>query len=498
MPYTYEMSPRFAVPIALAACLAASSSAAVSSAAGTPQFSCPRASIASPRAIELRGTYTEGDVPGTFVKIVDLRTGFSRIQKHSAATASSEGFDGTQWSAQNGIVERTDLPGLVRVAHAHAFADRLGWRTGANRDVHVHRMPNGLADRAIIDADIGPETVVLSDWRCVSGIAYPFRQSLTDSTGERTAFHALHARLVHPTSSAFAPPPRVDHALLHGTQPVEVPFEFISARDSHMIVPASVNGHTTPVIFDTGGANYFGLQFAQQSGLTVGGGMNIMGPGTGSITAGVAQVKSISIGPAELRDVTGIVAPLPWPNSPGAPQGAAGFEFFAELRTTIDYERKVLQFETYDRPLSAAGAKLPVYSDGHTLYLTATVNGKSGLFMVDTGAGSAITIFKPFADAIALETADSKVDASGSGVGGKIPVIRTALNAFSIAGKTIPNAKASISLNRAGAFASRSVAGNLGGPLLRCFRMTIDDRARMIVLGDEPGTAECLQRLRAQ
>ena len=75
--------------------------------------------------------------------------------------------------------------------------------------------------------------------------------------------------------------------------------------------------------------------------------------------------------------------------------GLTGFEFFAEFRTTIDYQARTITFSRFDAPWT--GIRIPFYSDGHTLYIEGAVEGHSGVFGFDTGSGATITIFPEFA-----------------------------------------------------------------------------------------------------
>jgi hypothetical protein len=82
-------------------------------------------------AVILEGTMTEGGVPGSFEKTIDLRTGNSRMLQETGPMRGMTGFDGVAWNAGNGIVNSVDLPPLVEDARSRAFVDRAGWRSEA-------------------------------------------------------------------------------------------------------------------------------------------------------------------------------------------------------------------------------------------------------------------------------------------------------------------------------------------------------------------------------
>jgi hypothetical protein len=184
---------------------------------------------------------------------------------------------------------------------------------------------------------------------------------------------------------------------------------------------------------------------------------------------------------------------LPWPAGPtpqSAPEGLTGFEFFAEFRTIIDYERRVLRFEPFDAPLPS-GSRLPLVMDDHDLYVTAKVDGRPGLFRIDTGDGGSVTLFRTFAAALGLGAGAPQHQIAG-GVGGGLAVTKTRLSSFQLGDETVGGVRADISRTNAGSFASRTLAGNLGAKLLHCFTLAIDFRARTLVLEKTAATKACL------
>ena len=71
-------------------------------------------------------------------------------------------------------------------------------------------------------------------------------------------------------------------------------------------------------------------------------------------------------------------------------------------------------------------------------------------------------------------------------MGGGVKSSSLTLSEFRLGGATFHDLPARLSRNKAGAFASRSLAGNLGGGLLRCFRITLDYRARTATFEADP------------
>ena len=457
----------------------------------------------------LTGKINEGGADGAFKKIVDLRTGFSRLTDLNGPMTQITGFDGVSWLAANGAVVAIDLPGLVQDARAMAFVDRTGWQMRCASDKSDNAFavkPRGGSlvnvqmdattkrpDEFVIDADDGPLTISYSDWRRVQGRDYPFRQIITDGVGDVTILQIDKARIaLTPPRGAFVRPHVRPKGRLLNQAPVETPCEL---NGNYIVVPVRVNGLDGRLVFDTGAVNYFAPAAAQRFGMKVAGGMNFGGVGEGSATDGYAVTEEIILGRAQLRNEVVIVAPPPWPpTAPNAPDGLTGFEFLSEFRTTIDYGKRALSFGAFGAPYPRGGRRLPFFSNGHSIYVEAWVNGHRGLYRVDTGSGDAVTFFNSYAERYGLGNTSSDAERRSGGVGGKYFAKSVRVD-FTIAGVKIRDMSADISQSKVGGLASRTLAGNLGGKLLRCFRLTFDYHDRALVFEKVPNTDACLEHL---
>lgn len=462
--------------------------------------------------VVFEGTVTEGGVPEPLVETMDLRSGRYRITRGSGVSRSWSGYDSLGWVAGNGIVNSIDLPGLMADARTQAFIDRGGWRAnggyritrseiGADSAV-VHYLPAGASEvtvsfnpkthrvsRTVIETEDGPVTTTFEDWRRVGQVWFAFRRIQTDILGEVTTVAIEHARLLDSVpADSLARPERSPHGRLLSGIPARVPFEYVG---SHIRVPVRINGFDANVIFDTGGANYVSTIVARRFGLEVTGGLNLSGVGESSTTAGLALAKSITLDSAELRDEMIIIAPVPWTIAEGkessSPIGSVGYEFLAEFRMTIDYPAKTITLTSYDSiQTSGPGATtIPFYTDGHSIHVEAEVEGHRGMFRLDTGDGNTVTLFPGFANEHQI-VAEGERSANGGGIGGAVRASRLTLSRFRLGGTTFEDLPARLSQNKAGSFATRSLAGNLGGGLLRCFRVTFDYRARTVTFEADP------------
>ena len=461
-------------------------------------------------AVIIEGTIMEGGVPGKFDKTIDLRTGNSRMLQETGPMRAVTGYDGVTWNAANGIVNSVDLPPLVQDARSQAFVDRAGWRseTGftiskaepSNHAEVVHYVPVGgsevevtfdltdhLVRQVVIQTEDGPLTITYSDWRRIGKVSFSFRRVETSNTGETTTFEVKRVR---PQSKlppdSLARPARSPHGRLVSVEGARIPFRYAGW---HILVPARVNDVLADLVFDTGAANYFSPAWSEQFGLKVSGGVNLSGVGESSTTGGYALAKKISIGSAELSDELVIVGPVPWDARPGKSElaGSAGFEFLAEFRTTIDYPAQTISFTELGPPApNDSGTTVPFYSDGHSIYIDAEVDGYHGLFRLDTGDGGTVTLFAAFAKRNDLYQGAGENVISGAGVGGEIRSRKITLSNFKLAGTDFSELPANLSQNKAGSFGSRTLAGSLGGGVLRCYRITFDYPARFLTFQAAP------------
>ncbi len=470
--------------------------------------------------MRLEGTFTEGGVPAAYEKVIDLRTGYSRAVQSSGPVRQITGYDGVAWNSNNGIVNSVDLPTLVQDAHSRAFVDAAWWRQALARKwitrvgnpsdstgpsiaftpdsgselVLVFDPKTHFVRRIDFDADEGPLVTTLSDWRQAGPIKYPFRQEQKDATGSAIVVQYQRVQLLSSVDAGlFARPPAAPRAHLAGAAPSTVPFTFAGARQNHIMVKATVDGTETILNFDTGGANYFSPAAAQRFGLQIFGGLNVTGVGESGTTGGFARVKRMAIGDAELSDETVIIAPLPWPNTGSGPrvEGTAGFEYLYEFRTTIDYAARTMTFASAATPEVVPGAKVPFFSDGHSIYVEAEVEGRRGVFRLDTGDGGTVTLFPAFAARHGLFQGSGPAQVSGGGVGGQVSARPIVISRFALGGVVFDSLKGNLSLNRAGSFSSRALAGNLGGGVLKCFRITFDYPGRVLTMEAVGGAPGC-------
>lgn len=192
----------------------------------------------------------------------------------------------------------------------------------------------------------------------------------------------------------------------------------------------------------------------------------------------------MALGAAQLRDQTAIVASLPFvARHPGAAlnlDGLVGYEFLSQFRTAIDYTTRTITFSPFSSSVSPTGVTLPIFSDGHSIFVNAAIDGVNGLFRVDTGDADGVSVFRQFADDHKLFQSGGLAYVHAGGVGGAVPYRLFRGRLFSIGGINLRAPLVERSETNVGSFASRSIAGNIGADILGRFRLIFDYQARTL------------------
>lgn len=476
--------------------------AALAATAAIPAF----AALPGPSALIVTGKVTEGDAPNDFTQTIDLRTGHNKQIEQMGSSVREFGFNGQPWSAASGILTVSNLPAAVARGATLAWIDRQAWRErmvpGGQRTRRI--VPSGgnavtlefdpktrLPRQATIDADWGPMVMTFGDWRRLGGFLYPFHREQVEADGERTTIQVGSAKFAATSPRAsLAPPAATSHAEPLPDGSVSIPFEAVGRSKSHIQVESRINGKPANLIFDTGAANYLTTEAAPAFGVKVSGGVNIGGVGESSSPGGYATIDRIALGDAVLRDQTFVVGPAPWPPAKDAAVGLTGYEFFAEYVTTIDYPDRKIRFATA-LPQSDHGLRVPFYNDDSHIYVKATIDGVEGLFGLDTGDGGTVAVFPAFAERFHIRGASGDVTTNGGGIGGAVKSQPGVLKRFSLGGLNFDALPVRFPQNKSGAFASKSIAGNLGGGILQCFRITIDFPHHVLLLDPAPENPYC-------
>jgi len=457
------------------------------------------------------GSDAQGGLPGRVSGLVRFADGRSISRFRSGSLTIAQGFNGTAWVAKNGIVGRVDVPGLYRDSVTGAYIAAEAWlnlhddaakryigrlsQGGITYDLIAATPPRGSTailwfdaathrlNRTVVQSDYGPDRTDYSGYRDVEGMVWPFTATEQTASGSTTVTQLSSFRLIRAASTSLFATPKAEYV---GQAPGTVTIPISSdARTymAHILLRLRVGTQSLIALFDSGGQNSLLPAAARRLRVRTGGSIDVGGSGEGSESASIADVGTIALGKASLAGQRFIVLPLPYqivhPSHDITVDGVVGAEFLQNFRVRIDYARRRLSLSPFSLAAVGGGVALPFLSDGSHAYIWASIDGKRGLFSLDTGDSSSITLFAPFAERNHLYTSGG-VRYVGLGIGGSDAEDEYRARNFSIAGFNIGAPIVRVARASAGDFSSRSVAGNIGADVLSRFTVTFDYHARTV------------------
>ncbi len=233
------------------------------------------------------------------------------------------------------------------------------------------------------------------------------------------------------------------------------------------------------MIFDTGATDILDRRHAKRLDVKIAGALPIGGIGSNVASYGLARVKTVSIGGLTLVDqVFGAIDLDKIERVEDADfQGLVGYEYAKRAVVTIDYATRTLTFTKPADFLPSTGSQsIPFAFREHTPIVSAEVGGVAGQFELDTGARTGLMIMAPFAKKHGFwnrYTATPETTVS-YGVGGPSRARLTRIVTLKIAGAVINSPVAELATGTSGDSASSHIAGNIGGDILKRFRVTFD------------------------
>lgn len=455
--------------------------------------------------------YDGQGLTGQVTALTDLTTGRYVDVETAGPAKQVEGYDGEKAWVQDpsgaiAIQTGGDAPALA-VNEAYRRAN-LWWRPdrggaaivargeqtdGARTfDVLAVTPKNGKTFDAWFDARThflarvveaqGPETVTtdFSDYRAVDGAPAPFRIVIRHGdpkfdehlTVQSAAFEAA------PPADAFAAPSSgpPDHGFVDGGKSTTVPFRL---ANNHIYAQVSLNGRPFEFLFDSGGQNVITPQTARTLHLSVTGSLEGGGAGENHVAFGLTKIDRIGIGAAFVKSqVFPVVALDEMTKVEGVTQhGIIGYETFRRFVTRIDYgARTITLIDPHRFDPATAGVAVPFRIDGTNIIVAARIDGQDGGFILDTGSRGSVTLATAFAKAHGFDPdrVAGVRGVTGWGFGGVSRGVALRPASFSIGPFVLQRPVVDLSTDTGGAFADPSIAGNIGGGVLKRFVVTLD------------------------
>jgi hypothetical protein len=484
----------------------------------TPQDVLTRAKAASGGAawdtvhtIHSRVRVETGGMTGTAESWDDVRAGRFVDSYEFGPVTGAEGYDGTKsWSLDgSGTVTLSDSgddrEGSVNEAYRRSlsywYSDRRqaavadgGERREGDRTLRVLQItPAGgrpfemwidtatfLIDRTIEKAAKETRTTSFSDYRDVGGLKLPLRLHVTNDEARFDQLVTYEAYEINPKAEASrfeVPEVRTDDfSIAGGATSATIPFELIN---NHIYIDARVNGRPFHVMLDSAGFNVLTPATAEAMGLASEGSFQARGTGEKTESFGLTRVQEVQIGGATIRNQAFYVLPFrDLEKVEGVPlPGLLGFEVFKRFVVRIDYTGRQVTLILPDAFRAPAGATVvPFTFDEMTPQVEGKLDGIPGLFTIDTGSRSSLSVNRPFAKAHGLsDKQGKKIEALagwGVGGGGRGLVMRSGL--LELGDVRVPAPVSSIALQQRGSLTDPYLAGNVGGGILRRFTVTFD------------------------
>ena len=265
------------------------------------------------------------------------------------------------------------------------------------------------------------------------------------------------------------------------------PFPFQLA-DSLIYIQASING-SRPLwmMLDTGSSvTVFDESVLKMLGIPSLGEGNVDGPGQGATqTLAFAKHTTLMFAGEELGDQTVATLPLGWFSREVGrnTDGFLGSNVFRNYVVEIDYANQVVRFhDPASFRYSGAGQHLPlqfIWNNIPTVHievLTEAGTAISAVFLVDSGATTAIWLTKAFTEAHPeVLSAQDTVEASKVvAVGGELIARVGHVQAIRLGGFVVSMPLTQFSQNTSGIFAAPEVMGTIGAQMLRRFTVIFD------------------------
>ncbi len=275
-------------------------------------------------------------------------------------------------------------------------------------------------------------------------------------------------------------------------KPVSIPFELVNR---HIVLKVRVN-NSRPLFFvlDTGDQyGIINLDVARELNLTLHGQARVGGAGAGTSLGSFVKDARFTVNglenfsqPIRLALPIGTMAARMGQDF----DGIIGSEFIKEFVVELDYKNSVVKLHNKsDFSYSGNGESIPIRLDqaGHPIVeaLVTPIGSPAikGSFVLDIGASLALALYSPFVNERNLLGPNLKTIKAlgGAGAGGETHGRLGRIAELKIGSFAIKNPITLFSEDKAGAFATSAIQGNIGAQVISRFRVFLDyDHLRII------------------
>ncbi|MHB1057006.1 MAG: aspartyl protease family protein [Rhodanobacter sp.] len=472
------------------------------------------------------GQETSDGLTGAMHAATDLRSGCFAVRAHNPAYSRADGLDarGRWHQDMSGLVHPYDSAEARAMAVTESWVQRFGPLTAASaasyralpdatengrRFARVEATPRGgrtatlWIDKAThrLDRIAWPGSFLVmtrryADYRPVDGLQLPFRiedsaaTSIGTSDGESVDVIERYQPLAAlPRDALERPEATVRDVSMRGdAKRATVPMHF---QGSMLLVEASINGsEPLPFILDTGGHAILTDDAAKRLGLASHGKGVSTGSGPGSMSMAYTKVGRLTMGEADIRDQTFLVMPYGYAFAERGGQtpvaGILGLEIFERFAVTFDYDRRQLVLQPFDHgapPAAVKGNVLPLRFTFDMPLVDASVDGRHGVFGIDTGNAGHLLLFPQWAgrEGLLAHYAKGYPQPTG-GVGGTFLSHIAHVRSMQLGEAAVGIPLAQLTRADAGATGNPTEAGNIGQDVLSRFNVHFDYRRQSMTL----------------
>lgn len=275
-----------------------------------------------------------------------------------------------------------------------------------------------------------------------------------------------------------------------GTSALRIPFELAS---NVIFLKVRVNdSQPLSFILDTGASlTIIDAERAKQSGIKFSIVGKALGAGGSPVDAGLAKDVSFSLLGLDFQArQTGIISLFDLNRYTGRTvDGVLGHNFFSRFVVEIDYAAHLINlYDPKSFQYSGAGESVPIElkDSGANVRARLALAGRvpiEGDFRIDTGGSHALLLHTPFVKAQnILQSVPKTIAVPAAGVGGETSVLLGRIQSLQLGRFTLEKPVTGFAQSSKGALANPNLTGNIGGGILRRFKVIFDYQNKRMIL----------------
>ncbi len=251
-----------------------------------------------------------------------------------------------------------------------------------------------------------------------------------------------------------------------------------------VLVKPTINGQQPGwFIFDTGaGATVLDSATAKDLNIETFGAIQVGGVG-GTVTSPILLPEALTLGRVTIERPMVITLDLSMISAAIKESivGIIGYDVLSRVVTV--YDKAEGKIELHDpSTYNAALQWQTLFIFGRRPHVEAELEGHKGVFMLDTGANSALTVHAPAVRRFKMLEGRTLTDGKVGGSGGIVTVKRGEVSDLVLAGKKYAKLKAEFAIAEGDSFDDEDAFGNIGAGVIKDFVLVLDYSRERIAL----------------